>query len=283
MKTQIASCLASLESLDSFLIPSLQYPNNGHATILEIHWKDEVTNLRTIIQGIIDTNAFANQLTYTLNNDIDELKRVYSKRTVENLLSKCEIFWQHLRINETDLKLKDTPNIKLHYDNFSLMIVECKAAYDMCPSAEVHRVLKRLKILLSVLRKLEKSLEDENETNIFSYGDVSMPVTMQQRFEAKQFKTNNNLKDQAIVSPNDGRSKSDSKSFFQRLENISLTSYRRSILYQTTRRSHNVPTAGTFIGNFSKNLKHWNKMTSRSMFPIVIKEFYVLNDFWYFL
>lgn len=62
----IRSCLASLESLESELVPSLtayyldhgRTPHRNHLKILSDHWQSEVLKLEELIDSIVDPAAF---------------------------------------------------------------------------------------------------------------------------------------------------------------------------------------------------------------------------------
>ncbi|XP_055614095.1 serendipity locus protein alpha-like isoform X2 [Uranotaenia lowii] len=156
----IRSCLASIEALDSYLIPSIYVPCVHHTKLLEEHWHEESSQLRSHVQRIIDSNAFALVLIDLLDGGIDKLVVNYESHCAEGLLHKAEVFRQHLELNRKDLDLLREP-LSLFYEDFKMMLLECRAIVKYAredPSIAKDRVVKRFRILLQKLRKIQQTI-----------------------------------------------------------------------------------------------------------------------------
>ncbi|XP_021707680.1 serendipity locus protein alpha [Aedes aegypti] len=167
--SDIRSCLASVEALDSYLIPSFYVNCEHHSKLLEDHWLEESALLRCHVQRIIDSNAFALCLIEILEAGIDRLVESFNSMDAENLVRKANVFKQHIEINAGDLNLHQTETLKIHFEDFKMMTLECKAivkCFEEDPLIETDRILKRFRVLLSKLRKVQLSI---------SAGKVSQP------------------------------------------------------------------------------------------------------------
>ncbi|XP_058835934.1 serendipity locus protein alpha-like [Topomyia yanbarensis] len=156
----IRSCLASIEALDSYLVPSIFIPCNLHSKLLEDHWLEELSLLRYHVQRIIDSNAFALALLEILDNGIDSLKLTFNTSDATILVRKSEVFRQHLEYNSVDLGLNKEP-LKIHYEDFKMMVYECKAilkCFKDDPEITVDRILKRIRIMRAKLSKVQQTI-----------------------------------------------------------------------------------------------------------------------------
>lgn len=166
-KSNLRSSLASLESLDSFLIPAILSHSQIHSDILQSHWNEEIALLIHSIQNIIDTQAFCSCIIEIFDTSINNLSKSFDKDIVNNLLSHCDVLNQHLQINSNDLTLEaESSPRSLYYDNFLLMIKECTCALVLCKENEKNRIIKRMKILFSVLKKFHGTFKADEEPKI---------------------------------------------------------------------------------------------------------------------
>ncbi|XP_062558108.1 serendipity locus protein alpha-like [Armigeres subalbatus] len=168
--SDIRSCLASIEALDSYLIPSFYVPCDYHSKLLEDHWMEESAVLRGHVQRIIDSNAFALCLIEIVDGGIDRLAEQYDPTIAENIVRKADVFKQHIEINATDLNLNQLESLKIHFEDFKTMTLECRAivkCFESDSSIGVDRILKRFRILLNKLRKIQLSI---------SAGKVNQPT-----------------------------------------------------------------------------------------------------------
>lgn len=177
-KSTIQSCLASAESLDTYLIPSmLSHQNRHHCQALQQHWLSEIACLQNEIQRIIDTSAFCNSFIDQLQWAIDNLLRNWDEQLIDKILEKSEILLEQFRINRNDLELNIADSqLRLNYDNFKIIIKECRAAA-MNENATHDRILKRFKIMLSVIKKFKICIDQHtfisNEKQKIISGDVN--------------------------------------------------------------------------------------------------------------
>ncbi|KAJ6648552.1 Serendipity locus protein alpha [Pseudolycoriella hygida] len=158
-KSTLRSSLASLESLDSYLIPAIISHSNVHSKLLQSHWNEEIAVLRNSIHNIIDTQAFFTCILEIFRNSMDKLRQSFNGNLVDNLLLHCDVLNDHLQTNRVELSLDTEFTKSSHYRNFTLMLKECNAAKVVCAKDETRRIFKRLEILHSVIKKFHRSLE----------------------------------------------------------------------------------------------------------------------------
>ncbi|XP_055533312.1 serendipity locus protein alpha-like [Wyeomyia smithii] len=156
----IRSCLASIEALDSYLVPSIFVPCNHHSKLLEEHWSAELSMLRYHVQRIIDSNAFALALVEILDCGIDSLLCSFNVTEALTLIRQAEVFREHLEFNFSDLKLAEEP-LKIHFEDFKTMVLECRAivkCFKEDPTIDTDRILKRFRIMLIKLKKIQQTI-----------------------------------------------------------------------------------------------------------------------------
>lgn len=150
---------------------------------MEQHWWEEITYFRRCVQEIIDTDAFCLSLIDTMSDDIKQLTNAFDIDLVQQILRQCNIFHEHLQFNYLELKLHVESPAKLYYDDFKLMLNECRAIVKQrTEQIENERIIKRLRILRSVIKKLEKTInqkdvtetgEDDDKGKSFTFGNVT--------------------------------------------------------------------------------------------------------------
>uniref|UniRef100_A0A182IK74 Uncharacterized protein n=1 Tax=Anopheles atroparvus TaxID=41427 RepID=A0A182IK74_ANOAO len=164
----IRSCLASIEALDSYLIPSLYMGTHNNTTVLEQHWLEESENLCKHVHKIIDTNAFALALIDQLDGKLDEFQTVFEHSEGLAMVRKAEIFLQHLEVNVHEIKLHDEP-LKVYYADYRTMTLECRAIIKCAQQGdqiEPHRVIKRFRVLLGKLRKIQLTISNKKTVKV---------------------------------------------------------------------------------------------------------------------
>jgi hypothetical protein len=158
----IRSCLASIESMDSYLIPSLSYQEKSDSSIdiLQEHFEEEINILQRYIHQIIDTNAFCSSLIDQLQVIIDASKKCFDKPAIAKMIKKSEILLAHFNVNCENLNFGSDKISKFFYNDFKLMIKECEAilTFQEPIENENQRILKRLSILNATLKKLQNAL-----------------------------------------------------------------------------------------------------------------------------
>lgn len=179
-KSNLRSSLASLEALDSFLIPAILSNSKIHSDLLQSHWNDEIDVLIRSIQNIIETQAFCSCIIDIFSTSISTLSQSFDKEIVQNLLAHCDVLNQHFQVNYNELELGTESPRSLYLNDFHLMIKECNAAVVLCNDDEKNRIVKRVKILLSVLKKFHDTLKTNDvpkkEMNL-TFGEVTTPAT----------------------------------------------------------------------------------------------------------
>lgn len=158
-KSKIQSCLASFESLDTYLIPSMMSHQN-HCTILRMHWQSEINRLQNEIQRIIDTPALCHSFIAQLDCTITDLLRNWNKQLADSIVEKSQILLEHFRINRSDLQLDSSQ----YYKNYKIIVAECRAA--IRDNAAHDRILKRFKIMLNIVKKLKNSIELQTQNSL---------------------------------------------------------------------------------------------------------------------
>ncbi|XP_022225878.2 serendipity locus protein alpha [Drosophila obscura] len=157
MKTMMRSCLASFESLDTSLIPSLQAIGSDlHSEVLEQHFDEEVSKFKAALQEIIDSRAFLGCCLEILTAGISVAEKHYEKGALEDLLQMALFVLEHFQVEVNRTVLAETKlQIGQEYlQQFIQIIRECKAILMCASQVEQKRIIKRFKILRTVLRKL---------------------------------------------------------------------------------------------------------------------------------
>nr|Q07965.1 RecName: Full=Serendipity locus protein alpha [Drosophila subobscura]AAA17044.1 serendipity alpha [Drosophila subobscura] len=157
-KTIVRSCLASLESLDACIVPALQssalHPH--HADILEHHFNEEILIFRNLIHEIIDSRSLINNYLDMLAESIHlAVKRPPRDHLL--IVQMGSVLEEHFRLPVNYSELSQLDGKRLHTD-FMLILSECLAVVSS-PLGEPKRIVKRLKILYSVLAKLRHAID----------------------------------------------------------------------------------------------------------------------------
>ena len=170
--------MASIESLDSYLIPAITSKADPSITILQQHFDSEVQTLQFYIQQIIDSSAFCVSLMEQLNVCIKENNKSFDKNKISKIIQKSNIMLNHLEVNKSDLNLHTDKVVKFYFSDFKLMVKECFAILNFPEEIENvnQRILKRLNILYSVLSKLQKAIKLKQQ-NAFHDEEKSSKVS----------------------------------------------------------------------------------------------------------
>lgn len=126
--------------------------------MLEQHWLEETASLRYHVQRFIDSNAFALALIEILDRGIDCLKLDFNSTEAQKLIRKSNVFKQHVELNSSELGLDREP-LKIYFEDFKMMILECKAIVNCFiedSTIDNGRILKRFRIMLSKLKKIQQ-------------------------------------------------------------------------------------------------------------------------------
>ncbi|XP_034114170.1 serendipity locus protein alpha [Drosophila albomicans] len=155
-KTIVRSCLASMESLDSCIVPAfqLQTSSNGmqHADVLEHHFIEEIVIFRNVIHEIIDSRALISSYLDMLADSIHIADKNCPKDQLLKIAQMGDILYQHFQLKLNYQELSEDGQ-RLHQD-FVAILRECQAVLELSTQIDPKRIIKRLKILHSVLTKL---------------------------------------------------------------------------------------------------------------------------------
>lgn len=136
---------------------------------------------RCCAHEVIDTLAFCSVLIDAIDGVVYKLRQTADKKDLRSALHQCEVLHEHIQQNHKDLGMTETSALQLYSDDFKVMINECKAC--LASTIDPTRVRKRFRILLSVLKNIQKSLENHNsdkkcsgaESKAFTFGHVTAP------------------------------------------------------------------------------------------------------------
>ncbi|KAH8383281.1 hypothetical protein KR009_007714 [Drosophila setifemur] len=172
-KTIVRSCLASLESLDACIVPALQLPkskaSSHHADILEHHFNEELLIFRNVIHDIVDSCSLINNYLDMLGESI----HVQEKSHLKLIVQMGDVVVEHFRLPVNYAGLGEGAK-RVHKD-FIVILRECKAIVNISIPVDPKRIVKRLKIMYSVLAKLRDFISKDNQESdcsIFSQGSV---------------------------------------------------------------------------------------------------------------
>nr|O77201.1 RecName: Full=Serendipity locus protein alpha [Drosophila virilis]AAC69336.1 serendipity alpha protein [Drosophila virilis] len=184
-KTIIRSCLASLESLDACIVPAFQLQTTSlasyHADILEHHFRQELMVFRNVIHEIIDSRALINNYLDILAESIDNAEKLYPKGYLLQVAQMGNVIYQHfqLRANNQEL-IADEEGKRLHQD-FVAILHECQAVLEISVHVDLKRIIKRLKILYSILAKLRDVCDKLVYERAMSNNEKSMTTSTKLR------------------------------------------------------------------------------------------------------
>ncbi|XP_030387207.1 serendipity locus protein alpha [Scaptodrosophila lebanonensis] len=167
MRTKFRSCLASFESLDTSLVPALQTTGSElHSELLEQHFNEEVRKFKTALQEIIDSRAFVSCYLEMLTVGIIASEKQFNKSQLQDLAQMSCALIEHfqLPINQKIL-LKSKQGD--YFQQYLQMVRECKAILMCAAQVEPQRIIKRFKILRTVLRKLHDGIATDHLENTF--------------------------------------------------------------------------------------------------------------------
>ncbi|KAG5671400.1 hypothetical protein PVAND_001598 [Polypedilum vanderplanki] len=158
----IRSCLASIETLDSYLIPAISSKTNDPSIeILKLHFFEESLELQTHIHFIIDTKAFCESLIEQLIETEEKNKKEFNRSELFQMIEHSNILLTHFKVNSTNLNLTTDKVLKFYFNDFKLILKECEAILNYPEPIEnfEKRVLKRFNILKNTIKKILSALK----------------------------------------------------------------------------------------------------------------------------
>lgn len=152
----IRHALSSFEALESHLSPGiLQKYDENHRFLLDSHWNEQTSLLQQSIQQIIDTKAFCVTFEEILDGTVAKLNQNFVEEEMKNVLTKAEVLGDHFRLNLSDESMKPL------LDDFYLMVKECRAGLKLVQEVDTKRLVKRLKILKTTVKKVREGLQPQ--------------------------------------------------------------------------------------------------------------------------
>lgn len=162
--TVIMSCLSTIESMYSYLVPPVIGIYDPSIKVLENHLEEEIKLLQNHIQEIIDTVSFCSILMEKLDEAIKNSQHKFDRKLLIDHLQQANVLLHHFNINIKSLHLLTDKTAKFHFNDFKLMLKECDAILN-CPEPledSERRVLKRFNILNNTIKKLQTVIKIYN-------------------------------------------------------------------------------------------------------------------------
>jgi Serendipity locus alpha protein (SRY-A) len=158
----VRSCVASIESLDSYLIPAITSGSDPSLDVFQAHFEEEARSLQNHVQQIIDTKAFCSSLMEQLNVGIEANKVNFDKKSLMNLVQRSNVLLNHFQINAKTLDISSDKVAKFYFSDFKLILTECEAILNFPEAIEDFepRAIKRFKILYFTIRKLQNAIKN---------------------------------------------------------------------------------------------------------------------------
>ncbi|CAH0552695.1 unnamed protein product [Brassicogethes aeneus] len=198
-KISIKSCLASLEGLESELVPAFttvlldsSIHNINFTLLLKNHWLQEAKSLQQLIFLIIDPLAFC-QVIYDENKQILEhiseiAKNGINMKVVEPFVKNANVLKEFLpiAIKESEKGKIDCKELNISFTNFKIVFYELKAACKVfltennSTNIEIQKIMKRCKILMSLIKNIRSHFVHQDfkfKTEITSCSDDDIPKT----------------------------------------------------------------------------------------------------------
>ncbi|XP_011189982.2 serendipity locus protein alpha [Zeugodacus cucurbitae] len=165
LKTLVRSCMASLEALDSCIIPSLQAHNGTdmHTEILEQHFYEEINKFKTVLYEIVDALPLTRCFYELFSTCLAETEKQFNKSKLDDLVQMGEFLLQYFQYTTNKKVLHHAHKLKNNalelFQKLKLMLNECRAILVCADQVEQMRIIKRFKILRAILRRFVDALE----------------------------------------------------------------------------------------------------------------------------
>lgn len=157
--------MASLEALDSCIIPSLQAYNGTdmHTEILEQHFYEEINKFKTVLYEIVDAQPITRCFYELLHSCLADTEKQFNKSNLEDLVQMGEFLLQYFQYPANKKELLHSPKLKNNalelFQKYKLMLNECRAILVCADQVDDVRIMKRFKILRAILRRFVDALE----------------------------------------------------------------------------------------------------------------------------
>lgn len=157
--------MASLEALDSCIIPSLQAYNGTdmHTEILEQHFYEEINKFKTVLYEIVDAQPITRCFYELFHSCLADTEKQFNKSNLEDLAQMGEFLLQYFQYPANKKELLHSPKLKNNalelFQKYKLMLNECRAILVCADQVDHVRIMKRFKILRAILRRFVDALE----------------------------------------------------------------------------------------------------------------------------
>ncbi|KAI4458397.1 alpha catenin [Holotrichia oblita] len=178
---KLKNCLASLEALESELVPNLNTvfssnTNSNHhfASILVNHWNQQALSLRTMIYAIIDPFALCQVAYEEVKLHVDDIQNNITNygtlpmSTLSNIIEESTVLVSIVTMSIQDIELDNLESIQGLCKDIKSVIHEIKCSIDVLivknkPTRTGNeRIIKRCKILKGLIKKLLLCLAADN-------------------------------------------------------------------------------------------------------------------------
>lgn len=179
--------MASFEAISISLVPSILSGAFEYDTkYLENLWTETIRDFRRSIQEIINSHALCLVIIDLMHHMLHESNESNGNYQIylKSIINHCEILLEHIQLNATELNLLDDAQLKIHFDDFKMMLNECKAGLKAINSIDATRIKKRFNILISLIKKMCKAIaiiennrkdETVDDGEHFTFGHVTAP------------------------------------------------------------------------------------------------------------
>ncbi|XP_013180272.1 PREDICTED: serendipity locus protein alpha [Papilio xuthus] len=182
----IRSNLASLEALDPHLVPALiMAPESHHSMLLCNTWNKEVLEIKHSIFLIVDPAAFSEKAKQVMQQKLLEIIKdnVYENNKICSVINIGCVVYEFFDVYdkyEPDA-IKEREQLIPLLSDLNKVQLECKVVSNLLSSGSdfiykvkksskpvtFEQMLKRLKLLYTIINKINKLLRPEEENNFF--------------------------------------------------------------------------------------------------------------------
>ncbi|KPJ13868.1 Serendipity locus protein alpha [Papilio machaon] len=182
----IRSNLASLEALDPHLVPALiMAPESHHSMLLSSTWNKEVLEIKDSIFLIVDPAAFSEKARQVMQQKLLEIIKdnVYENNKICSVINIGCVVYEFFDVYEKyePDAIKEREQLIPLLSDLNKVQLECKVVSDLlCSGSDFlykvkkssktvtfEQMLKRLKLLYTIVNKINKLLHPEEENNLF--------------------------------------------------------------------------------------------------------------------
>uniref|UniRef100_A0A336LYB3 CSON005790 protein n=1 Tax=Culicoides sonorensis TaxID=179676 RepID=A0A336LYB3_CULSO len=155
ISAQIQLSLTSFEAVELHLCPEiLKKYQKDHVNLLDTYWNEQITFFQLCIQRIIDTSAFCLIFEDIIQSCVKKLNENFDQNEISDILAKADVLEDHFRVNLSE----DFTHL---LNDFKLMVKETHAGLKHLNDNDSKRLIKRLKILKTTVKKIREGLQSQ--------------------------------------------------------------------------------------------------------------------------